>query len=194
MADNAFIAMAQEVAAQNSEDMKMQRMDAIINNNCLTTAQAMKLSTLLLNESNRLGFLKKAYSKTFDIGNFQQAVMVFSLIPNQNNFLSFLNANNPTNCTVSADEFKEIKNRISRESFDNTRKNTAKSILQSKKCFTTQQVKEMVAIFSFSDSKMEIAKFAYDFTTDRENYYVVADAFTFPSDKDKLLKFIESRK
>jgi hypothetical protein len=40
---------------------------------------------------------------------------------------------------------------------------------------------------------MEIAKFAYDYTTDKENYVKIADSFTFSNDKDEFLRFLKSK-
>jgi hypothetical protein len=51
----------------------------------------------------------------------------------------------------------------------------------------------MVKLFSFDDSRLEIAKYAWDYTIDRDNYYQVADVFTFSSSKESLMKFLEGK-
>ena len=82
---------------------------------------------------------------------------------------------------------------IRKESFNSTKVTLAKQILRSKQCFTTVQIREMLKLFSFDDSRLEMAKFAWEFTTDRDNYYQVADVFTFSSSKEELMKFLEGR-
>ncbi|MBK9515283.1 MAG: DUF4476 domain-containing protein, partial [Flavobacteriales bacterium] len=47
--------------------------------------------------------------------------------------------------------------------------------------------------FSFEDSKLDFAKYAYDRTYDIGNYFKVNDAFTFESSMDELNEFIQAR-
>ena len=56
--------------------------------------------------------------------------------------------------------------------------------------FTTVQVKEIVQLFSFENSKLDIAKHAYKNTIDKGNYFTVADCFTFSNNKDELMRYI----
>lgn len=201
LAENAFMPLAQDVRAQMDENGRVNRLDLIIANQCLTTSQIMRFATLLSDDNNRLSFLKKAHLRVFDLANYNQAAQVLQFNQNQNNFLTFIGngtggtgvVTNPV-CTVTAADMADMKQRTQRESFDNSRLNMAKTIARVKKCYTSAQVKEIVGWFSFSDSKMDIAKFMYDFTTDRENYYTVVDAFTFGSDRDKFMAFVQSKK
>lgn len=89
--------------------------------------------------------------------------------------------------------FEQMKQTIARESFDNTRLKMAKQFV-STNYFNTAQVKDLLTLFSFDDSKLELAKFAYDFTTDKGNYLLLTDAFAFSSNKDALLNYISGRK
>ena len=41
-------------------------------------------------------------------------------------------------------------------------------------------------------TKLEIAKFAFDYTLDREKYFLVNDAFTFANTKEDLSHYIQS--
>ncbi len=82
-----------------------------------------------------------------------------------------------------------MKEQIRKEWFENNRLTSAKTIID-KNNFTAQQVKEMMLLFSFENNKLEIAKYAYRKTVDKQNYYVVNDAFTFSSSKDELARFI----
>ena len=55
------------------------------------------------------------------------------------------------------------------------------------------QVKEVMGLFSFEESKLEFAKFAYDRTTDKNNYYIVNDAFDFEASIEALDNYIKSK-
>jgi Domain of unknown function (DUF4476) len=85
--------------------------------------------------------------------------------------------------------FDRAKEAIRREVFDNTRLDIAKHIVN-QNMMTTMQVKELVQMFSFDDSKLDLAKYAYTYTTDRNNYYLIYDAFSFSDSKEKLARYI----
>ena len=56
--------------------------------------------------------------------------------------------------------------------------------------FCVRDLQRMAAVFSFDDKRLEFLKFAYDYCSDRENYPMLRDAFTFSSNYDKLLEYI----
>ena len=51
----------------------------------------------------------------------------------------------------------------------------------------------MLDCFDFEPSKLEIAKFAYEHTFDREKYFVVNEAFSFDNSKTELSRYIQSK-
>jgi Domain of unknown function (DUF4476) len=59
--------------------------------------------------------------------------------------------------------------------------------------FHNQTVTDLVRLFSFEDTRIDLAEFAWDFTIDKENYFQVADALTFSSSKEGLMKFLERK-
>jgi Domain of unknown function (DUF4476) len=194
--DNDFYRWAWEISNLPNENNKIDKMNTLSNQNCMTTGQLMRLSTLLANENNRLDFLKRAYNQVYDAGNYSQAVQVFSNQSNQQNLLTFLGLNgnnNPNNCALTAQEFADVRGRISREPFNNSKLSLAKSLIRIKKCFTAQQIKEIVKLFTFGKDQMDMAKFAYEFTTDNSNYYIISDVFTFASDREEFMRFVESK-
>ncbi|MCU0447457.1 MAG: DUF4476 domain-containing protein [Microscillaceae bacterium] len=197
--DNDFYRAAWEISNLNTENNKIDRMGNLANNNCLTTAQLMRLATLLGNENNRLEFLKRVYNRVYDVGNYAQAVQVFSNQSNQQNLLAVL-GNNPNNnntwtpCALTAQEFADVRQRVSKEPFNNSKLSLAKSLIRIKKCFASQQIKELVKLFTFGKDQMDLAKFAYEFTTDQQNYYIISDVFTFASDREEFMKFVESKR
>ncbi len=93
-----------------------------------------------------------------------------------------------SNCNgwpMKAGDFSAAKQTILESAFDDTRLSTAKSIASSN-CLSTDQVVEICKIFSFEDSKLAFAKYAYKYTTDPKNYFKVNNVFAFSSSKDEL--------
>jgi hypothetical protein len=93
---------------------------------------------------------------------------------------------------MSSTEFADARKSIESKSFEETKMTMAKQIGRDR-CFTVDQVKSVMGTFSFEDSKLEFAKYAYDRTHDIGNYYKLNDAFTFESSVDDLNTFLESR-
>lgn len=93
---------------------------------------------------------------------------------------------------MTESEFNDAKKGIESKSFEETKLNTAKQIGRDR-CFTATQVKGIIEVFNFEDSRLDFAKFAYDRTYDIDNYYKVSDAFNFSSSTDELNKYIQSR-
>jgi hypothetical protein len=63
--------------------------------------------------------------------------------------------------------FAQAKESLRREWFENTRLATAKQIID-QNYFTSQQVKEMVLLFTFENNRLDIAKYAYGKTVEGE--------------------------
>ena len=85
-------------------------------------------------------------------------------------------------------DFGMAKENLRKEWHENTRLAAAKQIID-KNYFTSQQVKELMLLFTFENNRLDIAKHAYGKTVDKQNYYVVNDAFSFNS-KEKLDEYI----
>lgn len=198
--EDDFLQLAAQVSANNSESNRLLLLTQIAQNNCLSTAQAMKLSSMLQSEPNRLTFFRTAILSVFDLGNLPFGAQMFAHIPNRSAYNEMISRPVPVpqpieqvECFVPAGEFSQALESIKMESFNSTKLTLAKQILRSKKCFTVSQVKEIARLFSFDDSRLEIAKYAWDYTIDRDNYYQVADVFTFSSNKENLMKFLEGK-
>ncbi|MBI2968557.1 MAG: DUF4476 domain-containing protein [Bacteroidetes bacterium] len=99
----------------------------------------------------------------------------------------------PTGCPwpVNEAKFRDMKNSIASKSFEDSKLQIAKQITQSN-CIIAQQVKEIMMLFSFENTRLDFAKFAYPYTFDIGNYYKVNDAFQFESSIDELNDYIQS--
>jgi hypothetical protein len=93
---------------------------------------------------------------------------------------------------MTGTEFAEAKKSIEAKSFEDTKKTLAMQIVGDR-CLTVDQVKEIMGTFSFEDTKLEFAKFAYDHTYDISNYYKLSDAFSFESSMEELNEYVRSR-
>lgn len=89
--------------------------------------------------------------------------------------------------------FDQFKQTLKKESFDDTRLKVARQFV-SNNYFNAAQVKEMMGLFAFEDAKLDLAKYAYDYTVDKGNYFIVNDAFAFSASKEELMNYIQNRK
>jgi len=76
--------------------------------------------------------------------------------------------------------------------FDNSKVQTAKNALRYT-YYSAPQVKQILQTFSFDNYKLDVAKYAYDVSYDKGNFFVVGEAFSFTSYADKLEKYIASK-
>ncbi|MBU0763999.1 MAG: DUF4476 domain-containing protein [Bacteroidetes bacterium] len=86
-------------------------------------------------------------------------------------------------------EFLAAKQSIRSKDFEDSKLTIAKQIINAK-CLTTLQVKEIMLLFDFEDTRLQFAKYAYGYTYDLSNYYLLNDAFEFESSIDELNDYI----
>lgn len=98
------------------------------------------------------------------------------------------------NCTRSMDDasFGKAKQTIESKGFDDTKLSTAKQVAKAN-CLTTDQILVIMKIFGFEDSRLEFAKYAYDYCFDQNNYYTVSEGFSFDSSTEELNQYIETK-
>ena len=88
-------------------------------------------------------------------------------------------------------DFDALRNTISKQSFDDTRLTIARQAI-SNRSLSTSQVRQLMDMFTFESTKLDFAKYAYQYVYDRNNYFMVNDGFTFSSTIDELNQFIGS--
>lgn len=101
----------------------------------------------------------------------------------------------PTNVVVAMDDadFKDRLASVNKENFDRERLAKAKNVFGDEN-MTTGQVRTVMKVFNFDDSKLDFAKFAYTRTIDQKNYYKVEDELSFSSYKKQLSDYVKSKK
>lgn len=101
------------------------------------------------------------------------------------------NYSSSTGCSypVSGSEFTEIKESINSNSFEDTKLSVAKENAENK-CFSSQQVHDIMKLFSFEKNRLSFAKYAYNYVYDKDNYYKTYKAFDFESSINELKESI----
>jgi hypothetical protein len=87
------------------------------------------------------------------------------------------------------DVFASALRSIKLQSFDSDQIRVAKQIIRQNGVSSHQMV-EIMELLSFESSRLEIAKYGYQFVGDPENYFVVNDVFWFSSSVRELDRFI----
>lgn len=85
--------------------------------------------------------------------------------------------------------FDDAKRSIAGSTFEETKLSTAKTIIGAN-YVSTNQVMEICRMFSFENTKLDFAKFAYDRTVDQQNYFKVGGVFDFDHSKKTLNDYI----
>ncbi|MEY2829019.1 MAG: hypothetical protein RIQ33_877 [Bacteroidota bacterium] len=99
--------------------------------------------------------------------------------------------NGPIGCPrpMNTEEFASAKQSIASKTFEDSKLQIAKQIVGAN-CCTAAQVRSIMKIFTFEQSKLDFAKFAYTYTYDQKNYYKVNDAFEFESSISELNSYL----
>ena len=94
----------------------------------------------------------------------------------------------PCAYAMTEGDYAAAKASIQKASFDDTKLKTAKSIV-SNNCLYADQISAICRLFSFEESKLDFAKFAYKYCYDKKNYFKVNDVFEFDSSREELSNF-----
>lgn len=92
---------------------------------------------------------------------------------------------------MPAADFENLKKTINNQSFESNKLDIAKQATGANH-LTAQQVLELTRLFDFESTKVEYAKLAYGHTVDRNNFYLVNDAFDYSSSVTELSDYINS--
>ena len=90
---------------------------------------------------------------------------------------------------ISDQEFRQVRESLRREWFENTRVTTARQIVD-RNYFNSRQVKEIVQLFSSENNKLDLAKYAYGKTVDKQVYYIINDVFAMNNSREELARYI----
>lgn len=105
---------------------------------------------------------------------------------------STLPSNSGCNYAMGTTDFASAKKSIESKDFEDSKFTVAKQVTKSN-CLSAAQIKEIMELFDFEATKLDYAKYAYDFCYDKKNYYQLNDAFDFESSIDDLNSYIEKK-
>jgi hypothetical protein len=97
-------------------------------------------------------------------------------------------------CAVSSSDLDGIKERVENAAFGAEKSKIVRAALAAKRCFSTDQIMDLLSLFPFDSDKLLLAKYAYGYVIDRDNYDQVTDAFEFDKAKNELRAFIHNRR
>jgi len=90
---------------------------------------------------------------------------------------------------MSKHEFKNLKRLIRAQSFESEKLDMAKQNLQNH-WIISKQVRDIMYLLNYESSRLNFAKYAYDYTIDKDRYYRVYDALNYRSSADELDLFL----
>jgi hypothetical protein len=101
-------------------------------------------------------------------------------------------AGSNTGCStaMSSGNFAKMKQAVESKPFSDTKMSTAKAATRNA-CLSVNQVKEICKLFNMDDEKLAYAKFAYDYSVDKANYYQVSEVFSFSGTTEDFNQFLE---
>jgi hypothetical protein len=86
--------------------------------------------------------------------------------------------------------FDQMRYTVNNNRYESDKVTIAKDAI-SKNYFVADQVKTLLESFNYESNKLDIAKYMYDRTLDKENYYVVLSGLNYSVSKDELTAFIK---
>jgi len=94
---------------------------------------------------------------------------------------------------MSNESFDAAVESINTKTFADSKLTIAKQVAGAN-CLRASQVRAIMKLFTFESDRLEFAKFAYAYTWDIKNYFMVNDAFEFESSVDELNRHINGKK
>ncbi|MCC6866139.1 MAG: DUF4476 domain-containing protein [Ignavibacteria bacterium] len=93
---------------------------------------------------------------------------------------------------MKKEDFNDLKSSVSNRSFESSNIAVLKTAID-KNYLSSEQLRELLNYFTFEDSKLEIAKYAYKKVCDQKNFFKVYDAFDFDSSITELKNYISGK-
>jgi Domain of unknown function (DUF4476) len=102
---------------------------------------------------------------------------------NQNN-----NQGNFNNNAMNSQTFQAFKRTVENNNFDSGKLTIIKTQLQNT-WITAAQLRELVDVFNFESSKVDVAKYGATRVVDKQNLFTIYDSFSFESSKTELATY-----
>jgi len=93
---------------------------------------------------------------------------------------------------MGSTDFNSALTSVKKQGFDETKLKVAKQIV-SANCLDVNQIKQIANTISFEENKLDFVKFAYDYCTEKKNYFRLNDIFSFSTNVDDLTEYIRNK-
>lgn len=93
---------------------------------------------------------------------------------------------------LSDADFKKIVKTITATKYETKKLDTLNTLITGND-FSTDQVRQLMNLFSFESNKLAVAKLLYDHTVDTKNYGTLSANFNFADNKEAFKKFLAGR-
>lgn len=97
-------------------------------------------------------------------------------------------------CELSYSDFSTLKKDIEKEMNAGGKPVEMAHEYLLKKCINTQQVVELMGVFNLDGSRLEFAKMAYQFTSDKAKYHTAVGKLSYVKNKEILENFLGQQK
>lgn len=92
--------------------------------------------------------------------------------------------------SMREEEFLRIREQLRRENFENARFNLAQQVVE-RNYLSSMQLRQVLQLFSLESNKLELAKLGYRNLTDKRNYTILYDVFSFMRTREELTQYVE---
>jgi len=118
----------------------------------------------------------------------KKLLYIFILIMASSNLkANVIDCSKPISNTVFQEEMKKI----TVHDFEEAKKEAMEKFLEGN-CFISAQIKILLSNLTFEEHKLELAKKAYAYVTDKDNFVIINSIFEFDDAKDELTEFINN--
>lgn len=194
-----FMGYANQIHQQSNETDKYSRAWQTLTSNCVTTAQVMKLVSLVSQDNNRLALLKGAYARVYDVDNYAAARVALRALSAQEEFDRFLAGKGQVKkeevCLIDDKDFSSVNNQVKKEWVGSKKMSLVQSIFKTKeKCYSIAQLKTIGKQFTFAREKMKFVQWAYNYAHKKQDYHQMADIFRSTFDKRDFTAWLNKQK
>ncbi len=133
--------------------------------------------------------LSEGYRMVAELNNFSNIQLIGSFqMAHQSWYLDGYSSNTQVIATVDDYTFGMIKDHLSSYSNTENKLRTAKEITKNNR-LTSQQVTEICGLFKYESTRLEYAKYAYNYVIDKGLYFLIYSVLSYSSD-DELRDYI----
>ncbi|MBL7718299.1 MAG: DUF4476 domain-containing protein [Flavipsychrobacter sp.] len=182
---------------------KVKLMQQVLTSRSYYTDQLRTMMGWLSFESSKLDFAKWAYDNALDKENYWKLEDLFSFSSSKDELTSYvqsrggMNNNNNNNWggnrgrdnAMRDQDVSDLGARVKDRITDSDKLKLIQTVLNGKEYYT-DQVRTMMGWLSFESTRLELAKYAYNATIDRENYWKLEDMLSFSSSKNELSEYV----